>query len=126
VTELTTTLFARERCESGGASMTKVLIMFRKRSDLGMEEFRRYWKETHGPLAAKMPGLRKYVQDHVIADPSQADRPYDAVAELWYESADAYQASMASPEGQVTLADAANFADMDSVRILLADEVTIV
>jgi oxalate decarboxylase/phosphoglucose isomerase-like protein (cupin superfamily) len=31
---------------------------------------------------------------------------------------------MASPEGQATLADAANFADMDSVRVVLAREVT--
>jgi uncharacterized protein (TIGR02118 family) len=106
--------------------MTKVLIMFRKRSDLGMEEFRRYWKETHGPLAAKMPGLQKYVQDHVTLDPSQADRPYDAVAELWFESAQSFQESMASSQGQATMADAASFADMDSVSVLLAEEVTIV
>ena len=31
---------------------------------------------------------------------------------------------MASPEGQATMADAANFADMDSVRVALAREVT--
>jgi len=106
--------------------MTKVLILFRKRSDLGMEEFQRYWKETHGPIAAKMPGLRKYTQDHVIADPPQDDRPHDAIAELWFESAESFQAAMASPEGQATMADAATFADMDSVRVVLAEEVNII
>jgi uncharacterized protein (TIGR02118 family) len=106
--------------------MTKVLILFRKRSDLGMEEFQRCWKETHGPIAAKMPGLRKYIQDHVIADPPPEDRPYDAVAELWFESAESFQASMASREGQATMADAATFADMDSIRLVMAKEVTIV
>ena len=106
--------------------MTKVLILFRKRADLGMDEFQRYWKETHGPIAAKLPALRKYVQDHVIADPSQDDRSHDAVAELWFDSAEAFQAAMSSPDGQATLTDAASFADMDSVRILLTEEVTIV
>src|SRR3954469_8956293 len=115
VIDLVMTLVARQRGGSGGTSMTKVLILFRKRSDLGMEEFQRYWKETHGPIAAKMPGLRKYIQDHLIPDPSQADRPHDAIAELWYDSAEAFEASFASPEGQAALADAAAFADTDSV-----------
>ena len=106
--------------------MTKVLILFRKRADLTMDEFQRYWKETHGPLAATMPGVRKYVQDHVLADPPPDDRPYDAVAELWFESAESFQAAMASPEGQTTMADATTFADMDSIRVVMAEEVTIV
>ena len=106
--------------------MTKALILFRKLSGLEMDEFQRYWKEVHGPIAAKLPGLRRYVQDHVIVDPVQDDRPYDAVAELWFDSAESFQAAMASPVGQETLADAERFADMDSVRILMAEEVTIV
>ena len=105
--------------------MTKVLILFRKRSDLGLVEVQRYWKQTHGLIAAKMPGLRRYIQDHVIADLPQEDRPYDGVAELWFDSAEAFHASMASPEGQATLADAATFADTDSVRIVMAEEVAI-
>jgi uncharacterized protein (TIGR02118 family) len=105
--------------------MTKVLILFRKRADLTMDEFKRYWKETHGPIAATMPGLRKYIQDHVLADPPPDDRPYDAVAELWFDSAEAFQVAMASPEGQTTMADAATFADMDSVRVVMAREVAI-
>ena len=106
--------------------MTKVLILFRKRSDVGMDEFQRYWKEVHGPIAAKLPGLRRYVQDHVVADPVQDDRPYDAVAELWFDSGESFQAAMASPVGHETLADAAGFADMDSVRILMTEEVAVV
>jgi len=106
--------------------MTKVLILFRKRSDLGMAEFRRYWKETHGPIAAKMPGLRKYIQDHVLPDPSLGDPPYDAIAELWFDSAEAFQASLASPEGQAVLADGPNYSDGDSVRVMIVEEVAVV
>jgi uncharacterized protein (TIGR02118 family) len=105
--------------------MTKVLILFRKRPDLELDEVQRYWKETHAALAAKMPGLRRYVQDHVLPAPSGEMQPYDAVAELWFDSAEAFQASMSSPEGQATLADAETFADMDSVRVVMAEEVTI-
>jgi uncharacterized protein (TIGR02118 family) len=105
--------------------MTKVRILFRKRADLAMDEFHRYWQETHGPIAATMPGLQRYIQDRVLADPPPQDRPYDAVAELWFESAESFHAAIASPEGQATMADATNFADMDSVRLVFAEEVII-
>jgi uncharacterized protein (TIGR02118 family) len=100
--------------------------MFQKRSDLRAEEFRSYWKGTHASIAAKMPGLRKYIQDHVIPDPSLGAPPYDAVAELWFDSVEAFHASLASPEGQATLADGPNYSDGDSVRVMIVEEVVIV
>ena len=105
--------------------MTKVLVLIRKRSDLSTNEFRRYWRETHAPLAAKMPGLRKYIQDHMIPDPTRDDLPCDGIAELWFDSAEAFHAALASPEGQATLADGPNFLDGDRVHVVLVEEVTI-
>ncbi len=102
--------------------MTKVLILIQKRSDLSTDEFRRYWRETHAPIAAKMPGLRKYIQDHVIPDPTQDDLPCDGIAELWFDSPGEFQAALASFEGQATLADIPNFLDGDRVRVMLVEE----
>jgi hypothetical protein len=48
------------------------------------EEFFRYWKEIHGPIGARIPGLRRLVQSHrtvVVGDKYQPD--YDGMAELW-------------------------------------------
>ena len=44
--------------------MTKVLVMLHKQADQSWDEFQRYWQETHGPIAARKPGLRSYVQNH--------------------------------------------------------------
>ena len=44
--------------------MIQEIVLLRRRPGMGRDEFRRYWRETHGPLAAKLPGLRKYVQAH--------------------------------------------------------------
>ena len=41
--------------------MIKAVFPVHKRPDMNDEEFRRYWRETHGPTAAKVPGARKYV-----------------------------------------------------------------
>ena len=72
-----------------------------------------------------MPGLRKYVQDHVLPELSQGEPPYDGIAELWFDSVDAFQAALASPEGQATLADVPNFLEADKVRAVTVEEVTI-
>jgi hypothetical protein len=31
---------------------------------MSVEEFRDYWKNTHGPIAARTPDLQQYVQHH--------------------------------------------------------------
>jgi uncharacterized protein (TIGR02118 family) len=104
----------------------KVLFVVHKRSDLGTEEFRRYWKEKHGPIAAKMPGLRKYVQNHVVLDPSQDEPAYDGIAELHFDSVEAFQAALASPEGQATFADVQNFVEPNKLYAGVVEEVAII
>ena len=91
------------------------------------EAFRRYWRETHGPLAAKLPGIRKHVQNHSIVDPDGKPPTYDGYAEAWFDNAEALDQAMASPEGQAVIADQANFIDLERMPMFLSvDEVTIV
>jgi uncharacterized protein (TIGR02118 family) len=33
-----------------------------RKPGLALDEFRRYWREVHGPLAAQIPMIRRYVQ----------------------------------------------------------------
>jgi uncharacterized protein (TIGR02118 family) len=106
--------------------MIQEIVLLRRRPGMDRDEFLRHWREIHGPLAAKLPGLRKYVQAHVIPDPSQADPAYDGIAELWFDSPEAFPAAIASPEGQAARADFPNFLDLDKIQILIAEEVTIV
>src|SRR3712207_7926096 len=44
--------------------------ILKRRPDLTPEQFRKHWLEVHGPLAARLPGLRRYHQNHVV-DTSQ-------------------------------------------------------
>jgi uncharacterized protein (TIGR02118 family) len=90
------------------------------------EEFRRYWRETHGPLLMKIKSLRKYIQNHVVPDPAQPDPPCDGVVEFWFDSAEAFQAALASPEGQAGMADLQNFCDPAKVHIFSVEEVPFV
>lgn len=73
--------------------------------------FSRYWRETHGPIAARVPGMRRYVQNHVIANIYAAGREplYDGVAQTWFDDLEAIRMSASSAELAATRADEGNF-----------------
>ena len=71
--------------------------------------FDAYYRETHAPLALQQPGLVRLTYGHAQSlDPRQPG-PY-VVAELDFDSEEAMNASMASPEGRAAGKDIANFA----------------
>jgi uncharacterized protein (TIGR02118 family) len=100
--------------------MTKLVVLLNKRADLSREEFRRYWREVHGPLGAKMPGVRKYVQNHALADGA----PFDGFAEMWFDDTAAMQAALASSESAAAGADAPNF--VEKTQLMFVEEVEMV
>ena len=71
--------------------------------------FDTHYRDTHAPLAKKMPGLVRYTYGHARSlDPSQP-APY-LVAELDFDSEQAMGEAFRSPEGQAASADVATFA----------------
>src|SRR5258708_18026656 len=41
----------------------------RRRDDLDLATFQKHWLDPHGPLTAKLPRCRRYVQNHVLDVP---------------------------------------------------------
>ncbi len=78
-----------------------------RRRDLEVGEFHRYWREQHGPLAARIAPIRRYVQSHAVEDPRT--RAYDGIASTWFDDTDAMRASAATEEYRLTREDEANF-----------------
>jgi len=105
--------------------MQKLVFVLQLRKDMGWEEALRYWREVHGPIAAKVPGLRKYVQDHATAAP-EGDLQFDGIAELWFDNEEAFRSAMASPEWQATIADVPNFAVLEKSWGALVEEIPVV
>jgi uncharacterized protein (TIGR02118 family) len=50
--------------------MIAAISLMRQRDDVTLATFRRHWLDVHGPLVCAFPGLRRYVQLHVIASPA--------------------------------------------------------
>ncbi len=97
--------------------MIHIHYFIRCKPGMAQQEFHRYWKEVHGPIASKIPQLRAYVQSHKIPFGQEpADSPFDGVAEAWLDSEQAGQESVQSTEyREGALADESNFIDMSQV-----------
>jgi uncharacterized protein (TIGR02118 family) len=102
--------------------MVKVIVLLPRRADLSPEAFKQHMHETHLPLVAKLPGLRRLVLNWVLPDPNQPPPAYDAVSEDWFEDAAALGAALASPEGQAVVADMPNFLDPSRSAFLVVEE----
>ena len=107
--------------------MLRLTFLIRRRADLSRDEFQHYWRTHHGPLMASFSNdldVLRYVQCHTTDDDHSSlwgrrgtmEEPYDGVAEVWWESKEAFLAASATPEGRVAaqamLDDEHNFMDL--------------
>jgi uncharacterized protein (TIGR02118 family) len=100
-------------------AMAKAVVLYHAPTD--SEAFNSYYTSTHVPLAKKMPGLRSYsISSGPVVTPT-GPAPYILIAVLGFDSMEAIQAALASPEGQAVVADLPNFAT-GGADVLLSDD----
>ena len=80
------------------------LVTFQKRvASLSRPQFEERWRTIHGPMAAAFPGVRGYLLGFSL---DEGEPPADGIAQLWFDSREACQASYASDIGRKGSADA--------------------
>jgi uncharacterized protein (TIGR02118 family) len=117
--------------------MIKLMFCIRRRPDVSASDFRRYWIEKHASLVKKhaaVLGARRYVQSHTLEDDMNAAlrasrdamEAFDGVAEIWWDSLDAFEAVMSGPAGQAAgadlLEDEREFVDLARSSLFLTEE----
>jgi len=85
--------------------MLKVLSLMKRKEGMSHADFRNWALNEHPPFAEKLPGLRGYRMNVPVAD--NPDSPYDAISEMWFDSAEARASAMASDAGKAAGGDAA-------------------
>jgi uncharacterized protein (TIGR02118 family) len=87
--------------------MKKLVVLYRTPEDA--EAFMRYYREKHLPLARAIPGLVRIeiaeINRTLVGEPGNF-----LLAELYFETEEAFAAAMKSPEFAATGADLGNFA----------------
>jgi uncharacterized protein (TIGR02118 family) len=105
------------------ATGVKLVVLAKRKWGMPLDEFRRYGLEQQTQLDLKLPGLRRFVvcmaRDALygISEPG-----FDAAACLWFDSPEAFQAAMDSPEGKASEASLPNFLEMKYVHPMLTRE----
>ena len=105
------------------AGAVKSVEFVAHRPDLAIEDFQRYWREVHGPIAATIAPVKRYVQSHVLPEAyARRAPPCDGIAVTWFESTEAMRHSATTPEYARTRADEPNFIAPGEIPVILTTE----
>jgi uncharacterized protein (TIGR02118 family) len=106
--------------------MVKAIYLIRRKPGMSGADFHRYWREVHGPIAARIPGLRRYVQCHAVDSDLGPAADYDGAAEVWFEDMEALRRAAVSPEYAAAREDESRFIDLEHTTLVFTEEVQIV
>lgn len=101
--------------------MLKQLSIFRRREDLPQETFRDYWRNRHPEVVTRLPGIRRYVQNHVTRV-LRGEPAWDGIAEVWFDDIESMRANAGSQVLADIRADEANFIAAGSMVSIVTHE----
>lgn len=89
--------------------MFKRMSILEKRPEDDQAFFSRYWEERHGPLVARLPFIRAYVQNHVEQQYEPSSFRVGGIVELQFDNARAMDEAFSADGSKAVIADEANF-----------------
>jgi uncharacterized protein (TIGR02118 family) len=105
------------------AGAVKNIEFVNRRPGMALEPFRAYWREVHGPIASRIPVLRRYEQNHLARSAYDgAEPPYDGLAITWFASTADMKSGTRTPEYAVTRADEPHFLPDGHLPIIITRE----
>jgi len=105
--------------------MIKSVVLLKKRPDLTFETFTDYWRNQHPRVVEQLPGIRRYVQSHILQSIQPRPAPFDGIGEAWFDDEAALHAVRKSEAFTRLIADEANFLDTSVRPALLLKEIVI-
>ncbi len=94
-----------------------------RRPGMALQAFRSYWRNIHGPLAAKIPVIRRYEQNHLaLSEYQNGPPPYDGLAITWFASTADMRSGTTTPEYTATRADESHFLPDGHLPIIITRE----
>jgi uncharacterized protein (TIGR02118 family) len=100
----------------------KLVVIYPRPKDI--DAFEKVYQEEHVPMAVKnFPGKTKLVATKVLASP-QGTPPFYRVAEIYFPSQEALEASTATPGTKETIAHAVRISSGGTPVMLIAEEET--
>ena len=107
----------------------KYLGFLNRKDRMSTGDFRRYWFDTHVPLALQLPGLRRYRAsvslgsfngDSPAHEPLAAG-PFDGMVEMWFDNLQEFDAAFASPHWERLALDYYTNLAMGRMQVLVRE-----
>ena len=92
--------------------MLKFVVVLYRRPDLSQERFHTILRGEHAELAERLPGLRRYIQNHVVPDPNRSHPGWDAVVELSWDDWESMEDAWRSAAGERATSHLSEFVDL--------------
>ena len=103
--------------------MVKVLTLINRKPGMPVDEFQHYWRTQHPLVVTRLPGIRRYVQSHVLPETyANREPPYDGIAEVWADDTDRLRAMTKSAAHPDLIADEAKFIDRARMGVIVTDD----
>ncbi len=84
--------------------MLKVISLLKRKEGMNREEFYNWAKVEHPKLAVKLLNIRGYRAN--VARLDEPEAAFDAVSEMWFDNAAAFDAAFATAHGKTVREDA--------------------
>lgn len=89
-------------------TMVKAIFIASKLPGLTHNEFFDHWQHYHGRLGAKVPGVRRYVQNHALLESfADGSQTHDGWSEVWFDDLASLHAAVKTPEWRALAEDGA-------------------
>ncbi|MFC0522708.1 EthD family reductase [Pontibacillus salicampi] len=100
--------------------MVKLIALYKQPED--KESFDEHYFNTHGPITAKIPGLRDMKVTKIVGDPMGKESKFYLMCEMYYDSHDALKEAMRTDEAKASGKDLMGFAG-NLVTMMIGEEV---
>lgn len=110
--------------EQRDTSLVKLYVLAKRREGMPLAEARRYALEDHAPKVTELPGLRRYLQGHVVDGAyGVGEAILDFAFQLWFDDEAALEVALASAEwNEKVLPDLLTFVEPRYVHTMAARE----
>ena len=98
------------------------MVVLYRRPDVSADRFRDILRGEHARMAEALPGLVKYVQNHVAEDQSRPHPGWDAVVELYWTDRAAMEVAWRSGQGRESTDHLREFADLSKTTWSIVEE----
>jgi uncharacterized protein (TIGR02118 family) len=107
--------------------MIKLITCLKRIPQIPPTAFQEYWRTKHAEIVRPLPGIRKYIQSHVLLDCYQTGQPiYDGVAEIWVDDTNTVRNFQDTPVMKNIQKDEPNFFLVNSSPLIITKEYEII